>query len=310
MNLNIYNRLAEHLTRECGVATLRYDKRGSGASQVDGDTSAFYKAGLWDFAHDALGAYAFLANHPAIDPSRIFILGHSEGCTVIPAMHSLLTNQTTLSPPCGVLFISGVAEPLPDATARQRRLLWDEVSTLTGIKGFLLRRILTKEKLESDAKKTVDDALTTKEDMKSALFGLSKVPLKWYREHWLYAGYTSFAGPPNSPSLLQTHLSQITSPVFALTGSKDVQIDPDCCNVGRAKEWMPKARSVDCKVVDGVSHILRRQKGDVGLVDLMKEYKEQAERDLDEEVVQAICGWVSEVIQEGSDGRGELNEMM
>jgi uncharacterized protein len=61
-----------------GVASLRYDKLGSGAagigahpdpSDVDFDL----------FAQEALDAYRTLARQPGIDPHRLIVVGHSEG---------------------------------------------------------------------------------------------------------------------------------------------------------------------------------------------------------------------------------------
>jgi len=64
--------LAEQLAA-AGMATLRYDKRGTGAS------TKVTVAKWGDFDADLLAARAFLAARPEIDPARIGVLGHSEG---------------------------------------------------------------------------------------------------------------------------------------------------------------------------------------------------------------------------------------
>jgi uncharacterized protein len=61
-----------------GVASLRYDKLGSGAAGLGAhpDPSSI------DFdlyAHEALDAYRTLARQPGIDPHRLILVGHSEG---------------------------------------------------------------------------------------------------------------------------------------------------------------------------------------------------------------------------------------
>ncbi|KAJ3042503.1 hypothetical protein HK097_002008 [Rhizophlyctis rosea] len=300
INLNLYNRLAEHLTSQGGVATLRYDKRGAGKSLIPGDSNAFDRAGLFDFAHDALGAYAFLTTQPSIDPTKILILGHSEGSIIIPALASLLLSSTpTLPNPHGFLFLSGVAEHLPEATARQRRLIRDEVNTMSGIKGWLARKAATEERVEGQAKKAVEEALNSQEDFKSNFIGL-KTPLKWWREHWHYAGYSSFDSGPAERTLspMQIDSAKITAPVFALTGLKDVQSDPALCNVEKVKQWIPNAKSVECVVVEDVSHILRKQDSQASLLELQKEYVEQGKRNLDGRVVDRICEWVVQVVLE------------
>jgi len=70
--------LADHLTRQ-GIAVLRYDDRG--VAQSTGDIST---AVTPDFADDAEGAVRFLLGRPEIDPSRIGLIGHSEGALVAP----------------------------------------------------------------------------------------------------------------------------------------------------------------------------------------------------------------------------------
>jgi len=68
--------LAEHLM-ERGVAVLRFDERGVGASEgtFEGATSA-------DFAGDVEAALEYLREHPDIDPSNVGLVGHSEGSMI------------------------------------------------------------------------------------------------------------------------------------------------------------------------------------------------------------------------------------
>lgn len=60
-----------------GLAVLRVDDRGTG-----GSSGAFAGATTDDFARDAAAAVAWLRRHPAIDPRRIALVGHSEGGVV------------------------------------------------------------------------------------------------------------------------------------------------------------------------------------------------------------------------------------
>jgi dipeptidyl aminopeptidase/acylaminoacyl peptidase len=62
---------------ETGIASFRYDKRGSGKSE--GDTN---EAGLLGLVDDARNALAWLSNVPEIDPTRIGVLGQSEGSLI------------------------------------------------------------------------------------------------------------------------------------------------------------------------------------------------------------------------------------
>jgi pimeloyl-ACP methyl ester carboxylesterase len=74
----VFTVLADALNRK-GVAVLRYDKRGVGAS-----SGGFQGATTADFATDASAAVDFLRTRPGIDPARVGLLGHSEGGVIAP----------------------------------------------------------------------------------------------------------------------------------------------------------------------------------------------------------------------------------
>ena len=75
-----FRQIADTLGRS-GIAVLRYDDRGYGAS-----TGNFSAATSADFADDARSAIAWLRARPDIDPDRIFVLGHSEGGLIAPML--------------------------------------------------------------------------------------------------------------------------------------------------------------------------------------------------------------------------------
>ncbi len=60
-----------------GVAVLRLDDRGTGAS-----TGRFAGATTYDFARDAEAALRWLRAQEGVDPARIALIGHSEGALV------------------------------------------------------------------------------------------------------------------------------------------------------------------------------------------------------------------------------------
>lgn len=70
--------LADHLTRQ-GIAVLRYDKRGIGAS-----TGSFEGATTADLASDAEAAVRFLRGRAEVDQRHIGMVGHSEGGIIAP----------------------------------------------------------------------------------------------------------------------------------------------------------------------------------------------------------------------------------
>jgi len=73
-----FRQVADTLGRR-GIAVLRMDDRGFGASE--GDAA---RATSQDFATDIAAAVAYLRTRPEIDPARIAVLGHSEGGIIAP----------------------------------------------------------------------------------------------------------------------------------------------------------------------------------------------------------------------------------
>ena len=70
--------LADSLVRR-GIAVLRYDKRGTGASG-----GSFATSSLDDFVSDAHAALTYLSQATDIDTAHIGLIGHSEGGYVVP----------------------------------------------------------------------------------------------------------------------------------------------------------------------------------------------------------------------------------
>ena len=70
--------LSDYLTRQ-GIAVLRVDDRGIG-----GSTGNFSQATTEDFAGDVLAGIEYLKSRKEIDPTRIGLIGHSEGGLIAP----------------------------------------------------------------------------------------------------------------------------------------------------------------------------------------------------------------------------------
>jgi len=75
---NMYRNIGEYLVQR-GTAVLLYDKRGVG------DSTGNWKAETFDErAQDVAAMVAYLQSHPAIDPNRIGLIGHSQGAYIAP----------------------------------------------------------------------------------------------------------------------------------------------------------------------------------------------------------------------------------
>lgn len=94
-----FYQIADTLGRR-GIAVLRLDDRSYGAS--GGDAT---RATSEDFAADIRAALAYLRTRPEIDPTRLFLLGHSEGGLIAPM---IATAEPTLR---GIVLMAGTALP-------------------------------------------------------------------------------------------------------------------------------------------------------------------------------------------------------
>jgi len=89
-----------------GVATLRYDKLGSGRTGVGRYASEPATIGVRPFEQESAAALRFLSRQPGVDPGRLAVIGHSEG-----ALFALLL-ATGATGPIPRLHALGLLEPL------------------------------------------------------------------------------------------------------------------------------------------------------------------------------------------------------
>lgn len=92
---------------EAGVASLRYDKRGTGESPLDEETVRRFD----DMVEDAAAALTFLAERAEIDPDALALVGHDEG--------GLTALRVAAADPrvTGLVLLSTPGRPLVDVLA-------------------------------------------------------------------------------------------------------------------------------------------------------------------------------------------------
>ena len=78
MDRNTYEAAANWLSAD-GVASLRYDKLGSGQTGWGPYAAHPEQAGLGTYEQEAVAALTFLAVQRQVDPARLAVFGHSEG---------------------------------------------------------------------------------------------------------------------------------------------------------------------------------------------------------------------------------------
>jgi pimeloyl-ACP methyl ester carboxylesterase len=211
---------------------LRYDDRGVGKS-----SGKFDDATTADFTQDAAKAVDFLKKHPRVDPKRIGLIGHSEGGLVAP----LVANQDdqvawiVLMAGPGVngeqiMYSQGrliiLAAGGDEATATRNRLVQEAAfSAASKLKpgetpstalDTLVEQVLeNSKKLEGSEPETGDaenQAAIKKLLAEAIRANLADMNTPWFRFFMAHE-----PGPV---------LEQVRSPVLAINGEKDTQVDP------------------------------------------------------------------------------------
>lgn len=123
-----------------GIAVLRYEKR----TREHGMMFSNLKNGFTvreETVDDAVMAAELLRNTPAIDPSRVYVLGHSLGGMLAPRIG---LSDTAIA---GLIVMAGANEPLPPLMVRQYEYLFsldgtispEERKSIDAIKAFAKR---------------------------------------------------------------------------------------------------------------------------------------------------------------------------
>jgi len=251
--IDVMRQLAEHLAEQ-GIGSLRFDKRGVGASEGD-----FWTAGLSDNTDDAAAAIDFLRTQPEIDASRVFALGHSEGATICIRLAG------AHAPIAGAVLLAGVGRVGREA------LLWQGEQVVPGMTGFnkWLIGALHVDVRKSQIKAFAKIEKSTKDTYR--VQGIRKINAKWMREFLAY-----------DPA---ADLGRIDVPVLAITGSKDIQVDPADLEL-MAEEVRSE---FEPHVVPDVTHLLRADAADVPSINT---YKAQVAEPVDERVLDLTTDWL------------------
>ncbi len=236
-----------------GFATLRYDKRGVGESQGN-----FWKTGFYDNVADASKLLHFFKYNENIQPDHIFLLGHSEGAVIATRL------AATGADVAGVILLSGTAR------SGESTLLWQGeqvVKGMRGLNGFLINA------LHIDVRKAQRKQLekikrSTKDWYRVQL--LAKINAKWMRE---FLGYNPAEDLP-----------KIRVPVLAITGSKDIQVNP--ADLKHMAELVNS--EFEGHEVPDVTHMLRAEAGEPTL----STYRQQVLQPLDERVLNILSNWL------------------
>jgi len=282
LKLNTSSQIAKHLVDERPkgrtIAVLSYDKRGVGKSIKKDDKNLFYRTGMMDIVLDAVEAVRYLSAHPRIDKSKIVLMGHSEGAIILPNICREV-KKAGLTPIFGCIFYAGFGETLKKALELQREHILADVQVETGVKGFILRRVLTEEKLVKQFEDSMEKMHAEGDpDFISLQCGLVKQPAKWWREHMAN----------DAEIALKEH---ITCHCLAITGQKDVQVHNEPCSPEKAAALVPMAASIECHRPNELTHSLRSTDGRASILNIKSDYARMGKLPLDAELLSITDDW-------------------
>lgn len=266
-----------HYLAENGVASLRYDDRGVGQS-----TGTFLASTADDFAKDALAVWKYARNQPDIDPSRIGILGQSEGGIVGP-MVALWEPQVAfmiLLSPTGVAGTEVLRSQIDRMAELQGVSREDRDGTLqlqAELQALASGYISDPVTMQREMKATIDshwgklkamllaqDPSADTEKVKVSLTEQIQAQLEQLRMPW-YRFFLSY-----DPA---TNWMLVRCPTLALWGSNDLQVLPEL-NRSKIVDAVKRNTEADVtlEILEDLNHLLQTSK--TGLPDEYEEIDE------------------------------------
>jgi dienelactone hydrolase len=210
-----------------GVAVLRYEKR----SRVYGAKLA----ALGSFTvqqetiDDALAAAALLRGTEGIDPSRVYVLGHSLGAMLVPRIGR---QDPRLA---GLIAMAGAAKPIED-------LIVEQVTYIAGLDGLVT----------GEEKQQIEDMRAQVTKVKALQPGAGGSVLGAPASYWLdLRGYD----PPAAAQAL-------AQPLSILQGERDYQVPMD--NFAAWKRALAGRPNVTFKSYPGLNHLFIAGEGKPG----------------------------------------------
>jgi pimeloyl-ACP methyl ester carboxylesterase len=275
--------IADHLSRH-GIAVLRFDDRGTGAS--NGDFSA---ATSENFALDVEAAFDHLTRDTRIAANSIGLIGHSEGGIIAP-MVAARRNDVAF-----VILLAGTGVNGREILLSQGQLILRAAGvtdeTLLNIQRTtqlaMIDTVLesasdaTQDELIAAALKRLTESLPEESIPEGSLketvsAGIQRVQSPWFRFFLTY-----------EPATL---LQQVQCPVLALNGEKDVQVDPrlnlPAIQAALEKGGNPRFRTVE---FPALNHLFQ-----TCTTGALSEYQ-TIEETISPTVLQTITDWITSV---------------
>jgi len=251
MGHKVFLVLADYLTRH-GIAVLRYDKRGIGAS-----TGSYIKATTADFAADALSAVAYLKQRKEIASDKIGLIGHSEGGVIAPIVASQSQDVKFIVLMAGtgltgerILYLQAAliaqAEGAPPKEIARQRALQEQMFAVVKQEKdpAVAEKKLEALEVRAIAQLPPAEKKTAQSQLQQAQAGTKTLLTPWFRYFLTYDPKTA--------------LRKVHCPALVLNGSKDLQVPPKE-NLPAIQAALQEAgdKDVTVKELNGLNHLFQ-----------------------------------------------------
>jgi uncharacterized protein len=272
---------ADYLTRR-GIAVLRVDDRG-----VGGTGGKAGEGTIEDHVGDALAGVAYLRSRGDIDPTKIGLMGHSEGGLVAPAAavkssdvafivllagtgvngEQILYSQGKL-----IAKAAGISDEAAARNQETQKKLFAILKEMTDAKSAAEKIARLFAELKASLTEEQRKALEGTEGIAEAQSKLVRTP--WFRHFLTYDPVPS--------------LEKVTCPVLAICGEKDLQVDPKL-NLPPIEAALRKAGNHDVMIQElpGLNHLFQASK-----TGALSEYQ-QIEETINPGALEAVGDWLA-----------------
>lgn len=254
--LTPFRDLAEGLAKH-GIASLRYDKRSfvHGFKMMRSGTITVREETI----EDAILAANLLKSNPAIDPEKVFIIGHSMGGMLAPRIDAEGGNFR------GLILLAGTPRKLEEVLLEQTK----EMLPLSG----RLTRFLLEKQLKTLEASFADLYSMTDEEAKAKKMG---------------GGTTLYYFKEMGDHPAEGYLRQLTKPILVLQGGKDFQVKTEV-DFTLYRELLREHPSASFRLYEHLNHCFVPSV--YGRIDKAKQ-EYGVEQHIGEEVIADIAGWI------------------
>ena len=250
--LDVFNAIAAAFAR-VGIASIRYDKRGCGASG-----GSYYSAGYEDFVADAAALVGAVGGFHWCAPRQIYLLGHSEGCLVAPEV----SRRVEIA---GLVLLCPVYTDIETLLRRQAERIRIDAAASGGPLGWFYRLFALSradhERLVAKLKASSTDTIR---------FRFRRLEAKALRQLLALD--------------VKALVNSVSCPMLVIGGGKDIQCDPaDVERIAKATNAV-----VEAHVLPDLTHVLRSD----SLPPSLFRYGELLKRPIDPRLLELMTSWI------------------